>query len=134
VHAVRRLADGHLLQQELVDFDRMRNRGLDAPTTTTGWSFDQFAAAAKFATVRAAAPRASHRADACRGLAPFIYSGGGKVFDDDDDPTSLAFSDDDTQAALERRSSCSATPSVTLTRSSSPRQTPLQWFERASSA
>ena len=91
---------------DLVDFDKMERRGLDVPSVADEgkrdrWTLAEFAAAAR---VRLAARR--HRAASgstrpCSGLAPFIYSGDGQVFDDDQDPTSLAFSDDSTREALE---------------------------------
>lgn len=93
---------------ELIDFDRMERRGLDVPSVETGtedvrtrWNLDEFAAAAQFAT-------RGGRADGVwidptlQGLAPFIYSGGGKIFDDTAEPTSLALSDDATVDALDR--------------------------------
>jgi multiple sugar transport system substrate-binding protein len=91
---------------ELVDFDKMERRGLDVPGednqgNRTRWNLAEFAAAAQFATRRG-------RADGVwieptlQGLAPFIHSGGGKIFDDDDEPTSLAFSDETTVDALDR--------------------------------
>ena len=65
--------------KHLVNFDRMRKRGLDAPRPdATSWSFDQFAAAAKFASRPArGTKRRPCRRDAA-GLAPFIESGGGR--------------------------------------------------------
>ncbi len=93
---------------ELIDFERMERRGLDVPSVETGtedvrtrWNLDEFAAAAQFAT-------RGGRADGVwieptlQGLAPFIYSGGGKIFDDTGEPTSLALSDDATVDALDR--------------------------------
>ncbi len=64
------------------------------------------------------------------GLAPFIYSGGGKLFDDDSHPTSLAFSDSDSQSALERTLELLRNPHVTLTPGQLERASALTWFER----
>lgn len=93
---------------ELIDFERMERRGLEVPSpekntedVRTRWTLAEFAAAAQFATRRG-------RADGVwieptlEGLAPFIYSGGGQVFDDQGDPTSLALSDEATVDALDR--------------------------------
>lgn len=93
---------------ELIDFERMERRGLDVPSPERGtedvrtrWTLAEFAAAAQFATRRG-------RADGVwidptlQGLAPFIHSGGGQVFDDRDDPSSLAMSDEATVDALDR--------------------------------
>ncbi|MCW2791052.1 MAG: carbohydrate transporter substrate-binding protein family [Nocardioides sp.] len=121
----------------LIDFDRMRARGLDAPDLGTEaeprdprWSFEQFTAAAQFATRPRKQTRGLYVDPTLRGLAPFVYSGGGKLFDDDVDPTSLALSDSDTQAALEQALVLLRNPQLTLTERQLDRATPLQWFER----
>lgn len=85
----------------LVDFTRMAKRGLDVPAEPTSWNFDQFTAAAQFATRPRLGSRGVYIEPTLRGLSPFVYAGGGKVFDDPENPTSLAFSDGDTKAALE---------------------------------
>ena len=78
----------------LVDFDRMEARGLDVPDEERlAWTFDQFAAAADFATRPRRGTRGVYVAPTLEALAPFVYSGGGPMFDDETDPTSLAFSD-----------------------------------------
>ena len=104
---------------DLVDFDRMDARGLDVPDLTDAssirWNFDQFQAAAEFATRPRQGTRGLYIDPTLRGLAPFIVSGGGSVFDDPEAPTSLAFSDGDTQAALERTLELLRDPQLTLT-------------------
>ena len=93
---------------ELIDFERMERRGLDVPSPERGtedvrtrWTLAEFAAAAQFATRRG-------RADGVwieptlQGLAPFIHSGGGQVFDDGTSRASLAMSDEATVDALDR--------------------------------
>jgi multiple sugar transport system substrate-binding protein len=87
---------------DLVDFDKMRRRGLDVPDQPTGWTFDQFTAAALFATRPGKNTRGVYIEPSLAGLSPFIYSGGGKVFDDNRSPTSLAFSDGATISALQK--------------------------------
>jgi multiple sugar transport system substrate-binding protein len=91
---------------DLIDFDRMLRRGLDAPEgkdgkLPTSWDFDQFTAAAEFATRPRLGTRGVYIEPSLAGLSPFIYAGGGEVFDDNRTPTSLAFSDDTTRSALE---------------------------------
>ena len=105
----------------------MRDRGLDAPDEdATSWTFEQFAAAAEFATRPRRGTKGVHIAPTLPGLAPFIESGGGSVFDDAVDPTSLAFSSDDSQAALERTLRAAPQPARSpSTRTSSPR--PRRW-------
>ena len=63
-----------------------------------------------------------------RGLAPFVYSAGGQVFDDDEAPTSLAFSSDDTRSALEQVLPLLRDPKLTLTAEQLAEKTPLEWF------
>ena len=69
--------------KDLVDFDRMERRGLDVPAEAEEgegrltWNFDQFAAAADFATRPRRGTKGVYVAPTLEGLAPFIYSGGG---------------------------------------------------------
>jgi multiple sugar transport system substrate-binding protein len=119
--------------KELIDFAKMIRRGLDAPDLSEGdtrWSFDQFAAAAGFATRPRRQTRGVHVEPTLRSLAPFVYSGDGPLFDDDEQPTSLSLSDDDTRAALERTLELLRDPHLTLTDKQLARATPLQWFKR----
>jgi multiple sugar transport system substrate-binding protein len=120
---------------KLVDFEAMAERGLDAPvvddedlTKRPTWSFDQFQAAAEYASRPRRGIAGFYIAPTLRGLAPFVYSGGGQVFDDEDDPTSLAFSSDDTQSALEKVLPLLRDPKVTLTPEQLAEKTPLEWF------
>lgn len=119
--------------KELIDFEKMLRRGLDAPDLSEGdtrWTFDQFAAAAGFATRPRRQTRGVYVDPTLRSLAPFIFSGGGQLFDDEEQPTSLAFSDDDTRAALERTLELLRDPHLTLTDRQLARATPLTWFKR----
>jgi multiple sugar transport system substrate-binding protein len=121
---------------ELIDFAKMGRRGLDVPTTdsTTGerddrWTLEEFAAAAQFATRRGTVDGVWID-PTLRGLAPFIYSGGGKVFNDDDDPTSLAFSDDSTRSALDQTLTILRDPTLTPSADELRHATALQLFKR----
>ena len=119
--------------KELIDFERMIRRGLDAPDLSEGdtrWTFEQFAAAAAFATRPRRQTRGVHVEPTLRGLAPFVYGGGGTLFDDEEPPTSLAFSEGDTRAALERTLEVLRDPHLTLTDRQLARATPLTWFKR----
>jgi multiple sugar transport system substrate-binding protein len=74
--------------KQLVNFTRMAKRGLEAPDPdSTSWSFDQFSAAASFASRPARGTKGVHISATLPGLAPFIQSGGGSVFDDNADPS-----------------------------------------------
>ena len=114
----------------LVNFARMQRRGLDAPDPdATGWSFDQFAAAAQFAS-RHPDTKGVHISPTLEGLAPFVESGGGSVFDDDTDPKSLAFSTPGSQAALDQTLQVLRDPQVTLDTKQLTEASPVTWFER----
>jgi multiple sugar transport system substrate-binding protein len=118
---------------ELVNFDRMRRRGLDAPDLSTGdnrWSFEQFAAAADFASRPGRTTRGVQVEPTLPGLAPFIFSGGGSLFDDGDAPTSLTFSDDATRGALERALEVLRDPHLTLSEKQLAEASPETWFKR----
>lgn len=116
---------------DLVDFERMIARGLDAPAVDTPrWSFEQFEEAARFASRKRRGSKGVYVDPTARGLAPFIYSGGGKLFDDEDDPTSLAFSDEGSREALLRTLELLRDPTVTLSDEQLEKRTPLEWFER----
>lgn len=115
----------------LVNFDRMRARGLEAPgEDATSWSFEQFAAAADFAARPRRGTKGVHIAATLSGLAPFINSGGGSVFDDNGAPTSLAFSSDGSRSALERTLELLRNPQITLDDDQLAEASPLTWFER----
>lgn len=124
------------INTDLVNFNKMRRRGLDAPEIDEEsgrpeqWTFDQFTAAAQFATRPGKHSRGVYIDPSLLGLAPFIYSGGGKVFDDDRNPTSLAFSDGDTQAALETTLTLLRNAQVTPTPDQLNQHTPLKLFEK----
>lgn len=119
--------------KELVDFAKMRNRDISAPDPESDnphWTFDQFTAAAQFATKPRKRTRGVYIEPTLAGLAPFIYSGGGQVFDDEEDPTSLAFSSDETRSALERTLQLLRDPHLTLTQQQLAKASALTWFER----
>jgi len=119
---------------DIVDFDRMERRELDVPTPNDEgvrerWTLAEFGAAATFAS-RRGDRRGVWIDPTLQGLAPFIYSGGGQVFDDDREPTSLAFSDDGTREALEQTLEILRDPTITPTNAQLARATPVQLFKR----
>jgi multiple sugar transport system substrate-binding protein len=114
---------------DLVDFDRMKATGLEVPgADNKGWSLEEFQTAATFATSRQSNVRGFTIEPSVSGLAPFIYSGGGKVLNDDQ--TSLAFSDSSTQGALQKSLATLSNPQLTLTDAQLQRKSALQWFEQ----
>ncbi len=119
------------INTDLVDFERMQRRGLNVPRDAHDfWTLDEFMAAAEFASRPARGTRGFYVEPSLQGLAPYIYSGGGKLYDDDDDPKSLAFSEGDTRDALERSLAVLRDAQLTLTDKQLEKATPLQWFER----
>jgi multiple sugar transport system substrate-binding protein len=117
---------------DLIDFDRMRLRGLPAPEDDLHeeWTFEQFTSAAQFATRPRRNTRGVHIDATLRGLSPFVYSGGGRIFDDDENPTSLALSEDDSREALTRTLELLRDASLTLTDEQQSQATAVQWFKR----
>ena len=117
---------------DLIDFERMRQLGLPAPEDDLHeeWTFEQFTAAAQFATRPRRDTRGVHIDGTLRGLSPFVYSGGGKIFDDDDNPTSLALSEDDSRDALTRTLELLRDASLNLTDEQLAEARPVEWFKR----
>lgn len=123
---------------ELVDFDRMRERELLVPpidpdtgeTSHASWNFEAFRVAAEFASRPRKGSKGVHVDPTLRGLAPFIYGGGGDVFDDDTEPSSLTFSEEDSRDALVPALDLFRDPQLTLTEDMLAEATPMEWFER----
>jgi multiple sugar transport system substrate-binding protein len=120
----------------LVDFPAMEERGLNTPTVDdenpekkVAWSLGQFQAAAEYSSRPRRGIAGFSVAPTLRGLAPFIYSGGGTLFDDNENPSSLAFSSDDTKSALEEVLPLLRDPKVTLTADQLAEKSPLEWFK-----
>lgn len=116
--------------KDLVDFERMRERGLDAPTGPNRWSFEQFREAAEFATRPRRGTKGVHVDPSLAGLAPFVYAGGGDLFADGEPPTSLAFSEESTREALERTLALLRSGPLTLSDAQLEQAPALEWFRR----
>lgn len=116
--------------RDLVDFTRMANREIDVPKGPNSWTFEQFAAAADFATRPRRGTRGVYIDPSVKGLTPFIESGGGSVFDDESSPTSLEFSSDASQAALAETLTLLRDPRLTLTDEQLEEAPAITWFER----
>jgi multiple sugar transport system substrate-binding protein len=119
----------------LVDFEAMAERELDVPevddedlSKRPTWSFEQFAIAADYASRPRRGVGGFYIAPTLPGLAPFIFSGGGHIFNDDEPPTSLAFSTDDTKSALEEVLPVLRDPKLSLSPEQLSEKTPLEWF------
>ena len=116
---------------KLIDFDQMDAADLPTPNRQhTAWNLAEFRAAAEFASRPRQKTRGVYIEPTLRGLAPFIYSGGGKVFDDDNDPTSLALADGDSVDSLRRTLEVLRDPRLTLTAKQLAKRPALDWFKR----
>jgi len=116
-----------LYNKALVKFGRIRN---DRPIPGQGWSLDQFAAAGRWAVAHHPGIAGAYVEPSIAGVAPFLYSGGGQLFDDTDEPTSLAFSEDTNQQSLDRTVRVLGRPRMSLTSAQLREHTAVQWFRR----
>ncbi|MDO9456861.1 ABC transporter substrate-binding protein [Nocardioides sp.] len=115
---------------DLVDFDAMREQGLAAPSDELeGWTFDEFSAAAEFAS-RRGDDRGVSISPTLASLAPFLLSGGGALYDDGGNPTSVAFSSSDNLDTLDTVLPLLRDTQYTLSEEQLAEATPLEWFER----
>jgi multiple sugar transport system substrate-binding protein len=111
--------------------------GLTAPgqrpiTPESGWSVDEFAAAARQAS--RAGVRGVYVAPDLDQVAPFIWSGGGHVVDDLEKPTTLTLSDTASATALEKLLEVIRDPHITFNQAQLARRSALQRFETGSLA
>ena len=116
--------------KELIDFERMRTRGMDVPAQEEAWSFEAFTAAVDFASRPGRGTAGVHIEPGVRTLAPFVYGGGGQLFDDEVAPTSLALSDGDSRDALDRALEVLRQPQFTLSDEQLEQRSALEWFKR----
>jgi multiple sugar transport system substrate-binding protein len=115
---------------DLIDFERMAARDLPVPPEDKEyWTLDMFRAAAAFASRPRKDTKGVYIDPTLSGLAPFIYAGGGKLFDDDSDPTSLALSDGSSVDALRRTLEVLRDPTITLTNKQVQEKPALDWFK-----
>ncbi|MGZ8738484.1 MAG: ABC transporter substrate-binding protein [Nocardioides sp.] len=116
---------------ELVDFDKMEVRGLQVPDEERlTWGFEAFTAAVEFASRPRRETRGIHVEPTVENLAPFVYAGGGEVFDDATEPSSLAFSSEDSRAALEEVLPVLRDPRLTLSAEQLEKHPAMEWFQR----
>ncbi|MBS4751719.1 extracellular solute-binding protein [Nocardioides sp. zg-ZUI104] len=116
---------------ELVDFDAMAQAGLPTPNEErVSWNFTQFRAAAEFASRPRERTRGVYIEPSLDGLAPFVYSGGGQVYDNQVAPTRLALGDGDAVGALRQTLELLRDPRLTLSSKQLARQPALEWFKR----
>lgn len=114
---------------DLIDWDTMREQGLNAASSHNAWTLDQFKAAAEFASNR---PRVKgvYIEPTLDGIAPFIYSGGGQLFDDNREPTTLTLSEDSSREALVRTMDILRTDKLTLTPRQLRKESAMERFKK----
>ncbi|TIC85892.1 extracellular solute-binding protein [Nocardioides sp. GY 10113] len=116
---------------DLVDFDKMAARGLQVPQEDRrGWTLDQFRDAAEFASRPRRGTRGVYIEPTLEGLAPFVLSGGGDLFNDTTSPTSLALGENDSTDAMRRTLEVLRDPQLTLSSAQLARRSGLEWFEQ----
>ena len=115
---------------DLVNFERMAARELPVPPEDREyWTLDMFRAAAAFASRPRKDTKGVYIEPTLSGLAPFVYAGGGKLFDDEDDPTSLALGEGDSADALGKTLEVLRDPTITLSNKQLQEKKPLDWFK-----
>jgi multiple sugar transport system substrate-binding protein len=116
---------------ELIDFTKLALRGKPVPNEDqTTWGLQAMQAAAKQASRAGRGTKGIYVQPSISSLAPFIFSGGGDVYNDPTTPTSLAFSESASRGALERTLELLRNPHLTLSDEQLKERTPLEWFER----
>ncbi len=101
----------------------------DPPVPGEGWSLDQFAASTRWAVRHHPNAAGAYVDPSLGGIAPFVLSGGGSLFDNADPPTTLTLSDTASQQALIRTVRLMHRPGVSLTPRELTEKTALEWFE-----
>lgn len=115
---------------DLIDLTTVTEPDQRPISAETGWTLEQFALAAR----QASGPgvRGVYVAPDLRQVAPFIWSGGGKIVDDLDEPTTLALADGSSMAALEELLEVVRDPQITLSQSQLARRSAMQRFKSGS--
>lgn len=115
---------------DLVDFADMRERGLPAPDEELdSWDWQEMAAAVRYAVRKHPRARGISISPDLESLAPFLYAGGGQVFEGDP-PTSLNFSDGTNVDTLAQVLPLLRNPNLTLSDDQLAKADPVTWFER----
>jgi len=117
---------------DLISLAGLTGPGERPITPETGWSIDQFAAAAQ----QASRPhvRGVYVDPDIDQVAPFIWSGGGHVVDDLTEPTTLTLADSGSEKALEKLLEVVRNPQITFNQAQLTRRSPLQRFKTGSLA
>ena len=115
---------------DLIDFERMGARDLPVPPEDREyWTLEMFRAAATFASRPRKDSKGVYIDPTLEGLAPFVYAGGGRLFDEEQDPTSLALAEEDSADSLRQTLEVLRDPTITLTNRQVREQSALEWFQ-----
>jgi len=117
---------------DLVDFAAMKadDQPVPADLESGKWNLAQFEAAAHWAARPAQNISSFVQPTDIAGLAPYLYSGGGKVVDDEGSPTSLALSDDGNKAIWDTIVPALSDAETAATARQLRGHSALHWFRR----
>lgn len=118
------------VNEKLVDFEAMEVQDLDIPNRWDRWTLAEFQTAAEYASRPGKGTVGVHIEPSIAGLAPFVLSAGGSIFDDAAEPTRLDFSGDASHDALEQTLAVLRDASLTLSDEQLAKRAPLEWFKR----
>lgn len=109
---------------------KLREVNNDPATPGSGWSLAQLAAAARWASNHHPGVAGVAVDPTLTGVAPFLYSGGGGLFDNNNQPTSLNFSGGPNLQSLTQTVRALHSPGTTLTRGQLQAHSAEEWFMR----
>ncbi|WP_183407100.1 ABC transporter substrate-binding protein [Nocardioides marmorisolisilvae] len=112
---------------DLIHLPLLTTPGSKTITSETGWSLDQFAAAAH--QVKKSGSRGVYIAPTLQQIAPFIWSGGGSLVDHLDEPTTLTLAGGSTEKALEKLLEIVRDPTITFSKKQLASRSALQRFK-----
>lgn len=113
--------------KDLLDFTRLVEPGEDPPTAEDGWTWDQFALAAR--QMSRGQVNGVYIEPALESLAPFIWSAGGALVDDPEAPTTLTMAGGETQEAVQQVLGLVRDPGVAPTQAELAKQSAVTRFE-----
>ena len=114
----------------LIDLSKLTEPGSKPITAETGWSLDEFAAAAGQVTKPTA--RGVYVAPTLEQIAPFVWSGGGSLVDHLNEPTTLTLAGGSTESALEKLLEVVRDPQLTYNEKQLERKSALRRFKTGS--
>lgn len=111
---------------DLLDLSTLGEDPDRAPNAADGWTFDEFAEAARSVSTRRV--KGVHVAPDLEQLAPFVWSAGGDLVDSTSDPSRLTLSEGESREALDRVLTLLREPRVTPSREQLSRRSAVERF------